>query len=313
MDVRQLEHFAAVAKHLSFTRAAREVHVVQSSLSTSIQALERELGATLFERTSRRVGLTAAGCALLPTAQRILMEVAAARQATAAISDVLRGQVSVGTIQVLTWVDLPAVLGRFQQAHPGVEICLYEATVNELLDELLAGGLDFAYLARDDTPLPAGITALATQEEELVVVVAADHALSQHREVLLADLHSERFVKFEAGAGLQRVVEQLCLDARLKRRITVRVSELELVISLVKVGLGIAILPAGLAQRSGLHQIRIAPARPMRTVALVAREPGPINPAAVALLHELHGDGIYGAGLGLGKTEVSSETVHRRH
>lgn len=300
MEIRQLEHFAAVAKHLSFTRAARDVHVVQSSLSTSVQALERELKVTLFERTTRRVVLTAAGSALLPKAQRILMEVAAARQATSAITAVLRGQVSVGTIQVLTWVDLPAVLGRFQKVHPGVEIRLYEAKVDELLDELLAGDLDFAYLARDDSRLPAGVSVLATQEEELVIVVGPDHPLSQYREVFLPDLHAERFVKFEAGAGLQRVIERLCAEANLHRRINIRVSELELVISLVKSGLGIAILPARLAERSGLNRIRIAPERPLRTVALVAREPGPTNPAAVALLHDLHGDDIFGAGLGLG-------------
>lgn len=299
MDVRQLEHFIAVAKHLSFTRAAREVHVVQSSLSASVQALERELGAPLFERTTRRVVLTAAGSALLPTAHRILTEVAEARRVTAAVSGVLRGRVALGTIQMLTWVDLPSVLGRFQRAHPGVEVGLYESAVDDLLDELLAGTLDLAYVARDHTALPAGIRVLMTHEEELVVVVATDHPLAQHREVLLTDLAAERFVKFQGGAGLQRVVEQLCTDAGLDRRITVRVSELELVLSLVRVGLGISLVPAGVVRDTDLVALRIAPTHPLRAVALVARESGLINPAALALIHELHGDATPGDGTSL--------------
>lgn len=150
MELRQLEHFAAVAKYLSFTRAAREVHVAQSSLSVSVRQLERELEASLFERTTRRVALTPAGRALLPTAQRMLMDVHRARESIAAVSGMLRGQVTVGTIQALTWVDLPAGLSRFHRAHPGVNITLQEAPVDELLDELLAGDLDLAYIARDE-------------------------------------------------------------------------------------------------------------------------------------------------------------------
>jgi DNA-binding transcriptional LysR family regulator len=291
VDTRQLEHFTAVAKHLSFTRAAREVHVVQSSLSASVQALERELGAPLFERTTRRVGLTAAGVALLPRAHRILSEVAAARRMTAEVSGVLRGRVALGTIQMLTCVDLPTVLGSFQRAHPGVEVALYESTVDDLLDDLLAGTLDLAYVARDDTPLPAGTKVLMTYEEELVVVVATDHPLARHRHVLLADLADERFVKFQGGAGLQRVVEQLCADAGLDRNITVRVSGLELLLSMVRRGLGISVVPTGVVRDGDLVRLRIMPSHPLRTVALVARESGLTNPAALALMHALHGAG----------------------
>lgn len=292
MDIRQLEHFAAVAKHLNFTRAAREVHVVQSSLSASVQALERELGAPLFERTTRRVVLTAAGRELLPTAHRILTEVASARRMTAAVAGVLRGRVVLGSIQMLTWVDLPTVLGRFQRAHPGVELGLYESAVDDLLDDLLEGTLDLAYVARDDTPLPAGMKVLRTYEEELVVVVATDHPLALQRQVRLTDLADERFVKFQGGAGLQRVVEHLCAEAGLDRRITVRVSDLGSLLSLVRVGLGISIVPLGLAERTDLVRLRIVPSYPRRTLALVARESGLINPAAQALLYALHGDDI---------------------
>jgi len=289
MELRQLEHFAAVAKYLSFTRAAREVHVAQSSLSVSVRQLERELEASLFERTTRRVALTPAGRALLPTAQRMLMDVHTARESIAAVSGMLCGQVTVGTIQALTWVDLPAGLSRFHRAHPGVNITLQEAPVDELLDELLAGDLDLAYIARDGSRLPEGTSVIATHHEELVVVTAHDHPLAHQHHVLLPDLQQEPFVDFQAGTGLQTVVAQLCAQAGLDRKITLRATQLQLLISLVNLGLGTAIIPAPIAERTDLARIRIAPPRPHRTVALVAREREPSNPAALALLHELHG------------------------
>lgn len=291
MELRQLEHFVAVAKHLSFSRAARDVHVVQSSLSTSVQRLERELGGPLFERTSRRVALTPAGQALLPRAQSVLLELETAKRAVAACTGTLRGQVSLGTIQMLTWVDLPTVLGRFQRSNPGVEVTLYQGRVEELLDKLLAGELDMTFVARDQSRLPAGTTVLATDEEALVVVVAPEHPLARQQQVLLEDLQPQTFIEFEAGAGLQKVVQRLCAEAELDRRILVRVTELELLIPLVDAGLGISILPEGLAQRTELAMVPIGPTVPRRSVALVARESEPTNRAAAALLLELQRHG----------------------
>lgn len=289
MELRQLEHFTAVAKHLSFTRAAREVHVVQSSLSTSVRQLERELGTALFERTTRRVALTPAGWALLPMAQRILLDARAARESVAAVTGMLRGHIAIGTIQVLTWIDLPAALSQFHQAHPGVDITLREAPVDELLDQLLAGDLDLAYVARDESRLSDAVTVLAIRDEELVIVATPGHPLAQQHQVLLPSLQHEPFVDFQAGAGLQMVVERLCDRAGLKRRITLSVTQLDLLVSLVRADLGIAIVPAPVAQRTDLAVIRIAPPRPHRTVALVVRAPQPGNPAALALLREFHG------------------------
>lgn len=289
MELRQLEHFVAVARYLSFTRAADAVSVVQSSLSSSVGKLERELGTLLFERTTRTVSLTPAGWALLPVAQRVLSEVHTAKEAVAAVTGVLRGRLGVGTIQLLTWVDLPASLSRFHQAHPGVEIALGEAPVDELLKELLAGDLDIAYIARDQSRLPETLSVLATWEEELVIIAPRDHPLARQDQVLLSSLGQEPFVDFQAGSGLQKVVERLCEEAHLERHITLSVTQLDLLISLVRVGLGVAIIPAPVAERTDLASIRIAPLVPHRQVALVTRTPQPSNPAAVALLRDLHG------------------------
>ncbi|POH64929.1 LysR family transcriptional regulator [Cryobacterium zongtaii] len=289
MELRQLEHFVAVAKHLSFTRAAHEVSVVQSSLSSSVSKLEHELGTPLFDRTTRTVGLTSAGWALLPVAQRILREIHAAKEAVAAVTGVLRGRLAVGTIQLLSWVDLPLSLSKFHQTHPDVEIALREAPVDELLEEVIIGELDIAYIARDYSKLPDTIAVLATWDEELVIIAPRDHPLARQGQIFLSDLGEEPFVDFQAGSGLQKVVEHLCEQAHLKRHITLSVTQLDLLISLVRSGLGIAIIPAPVARGTDLASIRIAGPVPHRKLALVSRTPQPSNPAAVALLRDVHG------------------------
>jgi len=288
MELRQLAHFVAVSKHHSFTKAAREVHVVQSSLSASIRQLERELGTALFDRTTRHVELSPAGHALLPVARRMLADARTARDEVAAVTGVLRGRVAIGTIQALTWVDLPAALARFGRAHPEVEITLTEAPVDELIDALRTGDLDLAYIARDQSRLPATIEVVTSHEDELVVVTSPGHHLAGRHSIHLTDLEDEPFIDFQAGRGLQAVVVRLFHDAGLDRRITLRVTQLQLLTSLVEHGLGIAILPSPIAEHAGLTRIPITGTHPRRSLALVTRTGGAANPAARALLDELH-------------------------
>src|SRR5258706_2856591 len=115
MELRQLEYFLAVGEERHFTRAAQRVHIVQSGLSASVHALERELGAPLFIRTTRHVELTEEGRALVGEARAVLAAADRARDAVAGVRGLLRGRLSVGTIQALPVVDLPELLGRFRR------------------------------------------------------------------------------------------------------------------------------------------------------------------------------------------------------
>lgn len=284
MELRQLEHFLGVAEHLNFTRAARELHLVQSALSTSIRTLEHELGVRLFERSTRRVYLTAEGAALVPAARRVLHAAKSARDEVDAVRGLVRGRLALGTIQTLTWVDLPALLSSFHRAHAGVEITLQEAPVDRLVAELRAGELDLAFIARDASPLPDDVTVLARHEEELVLVTAPEHRLARAGSAGRADLADEGFIDFQAGTGLQTVVERLCARSGLVRQLACRVTQLDLLLQLVAGGLGVAIVPAPVALRSGLPAVSLDLTQPFRSVALVARGSGPGNPAAQALL-----------------------------
>src|ERR1700684_3599116 len=114
MELRHLEVFVAVAEELSFTRASTRLHLVQSGVSSAVKALERDLGASLFDRDRHRVMLTDAGQVLLPEARATLAGAQGGGRAT----------VTVGTMLSTGPLDLPGLLGRFHRTHPGVAVRL---------------------------------------------------------------------------------------------------------------------------------------------------------------------------------------------
>ncbi len=241
----------AVVTEGSFTAAARRELIVQSALSTSVRNLERELGADLFDRTGRRVVLTEAGRALLPRARALLAGAEEARHAVADVAGLATGRVAIGTIQTLTCVDLPAELATFHRRFPGVQVSVRDAPVGELTEALRAGELDLAYLVPDAGDLPEGLTPYATWQEELVLITAPDHPLATAGRTLIRDLADEPFVDFRAGTGLETAVRRLAAHCGLERRITCDVTQIGLLVDLVRAGIGVAFVPRRIGERAG--------------------------------------------------------------
>jgi DNA-binding transcriptional LysR family regulator len=157
MDLRQLEFFVAVASEKNFTRAAGRLHIVQSGLSASIHALEHELGAALFIRTTRRVELTPIGRAFLVEANRVLAAATDARHVVDEMRGLHRGTLSIGMFHALApLLDIADILGRFRAACPGVEIRLASGGSMKLIERVRGGELDLA-LAQLTGPAPPGL------------------------------------------------------------------------------------------------------------------------------------------------------------
>ncbi len=289
MEIRQLRHFMAVVTEGSFTAAARSELIVQSALSASVRNLERELGADLFDRTGRRVVLTEAGRALVPRARALLAGAEEARHAVADVAGLATGRVAIGTIQTLTCVELPAELATFHRRFPGVQVSVRDAPVGELTEALRAGELDLAYLVPDAGNLPEGLTAYATWREELVLITAPGHPLAVAGRTLIKDLADEPFVDFRAGTGLETAVRRLAAHCGLERRITCDVTQIGLLVDLVRAGIGVAFVPRRIGERAGLPCVEIRQPEPGRTVVLAGRGPRPRNPAAAALADHLTG------------------------
>ena len=146
MELKQLEHFVAVAEEGQFTRAASRCHITRSALSTSIRSLERELDSPLFVRTTRRVALTGAGRVLLGKARRTLAAATSARDSVQAVHGLLRGSLAVGGIATSA-IDQAALLASFRDLHPAVDIRYVRGTSVTLISDVAAARLDVAFVS----------------------------------------------------------------------------------------------------------------------------------------------------------------------
>jgi DNA-binding transcriptional LysR family regulator len=250
VELRHLEYFVAVAEELSFTRASRRLHVVQSGVSSAIQGLERELGAALFDRDRHRVALTEAGQALLPEARATLAAAQAAVDAVGEAAAGLRGTLSIGTMISTASVDVPALLDRFHAQHPGVLVRLrvMPGGSAELAREVISGGLDLALLS---VPREAatGLTIRPLAHEPLALICAARHPLAGKEAVQLDELAEETFVDFPVGWGSRAIVDRAFAAAGIDRQVSFEVADYGTAAGLVSHGLGVAFVPTSAAAR----------------------------------------------------------------
>ncbi|MFF7091235.1 LysR family transcriptional regulator [Streptomyces rubradiris] len=286
MELRHLQHFVAVAEDRHFTRAAERLMVSQSGLSASIRALERELRAPLFVRTTRRVTLTEAGRALLVEAERVLAQVRAAHDAVAAVQGVLRGTLALGTEQCIAGVRVAELLAAFRGRHPDVEIRLRQAGSGELAEEVAAGRLDlaFAYRTRADSDQ---LRSVSLADEPMTVLCHPDHRLAAAPAVLgPRDLTGEVFVDFHPDWGPRRTTDAAFAAAGVRRTVALEVNDVHSLLDLVDENLGIAVVP-----RHFRHKRPALTALPLKgtgetryeTVALLPPERA-TSPAARALV-----------------------------
>ncbi|MFK4272387.1 LysR family transcriptional regulator [Streptomyces milbemycinicus] len=264
MELQQMRYVIAVAETNSFTRAAERCLVVQSALSHQISRLEKELGARLFERTSRRVRLTPAGAAFLPAARQCLDAAERAAAEVAAAVGEVRGRLAVGLIPTVTAVDIPGALRDFRQRYPQVRIGLRVGASEDLVEQVKQGALDVAFLGLPTTSRPQGVAAHELARDRLVAVVAPDHPLADEPEVDLRRLATEVFVDLPAGTAGRAQSDQAFSAAGLGRDVAFEVTTADFIGRLVGQGLAIAMLPSAyVPQLTGVTTIDVtdAPAR----------------------------------------------------
>ncbi|CAM3333706.1 LysR family transcriptional regulator [Mycobacterium intermedium] len=262
MELRQLEYFLAVADNLSFTRAARQLNVVQSGVSATIKALERELGAELFVRHPTGTALTPAGQELRPHARATLDAARAAKDAVNATRGAVRGAVTVGTLTSITVIDLPALLAELHRRHPEVLVQLRAASAGSagLARQLRDGDLDIAFLVFTGAP-PTDLRARLVAAVPLLLVVPAGHPLASRGEVPLSALAGLPFVDSPPGYGTRAVVDKAFAAAGVERTVTIEVADLGTAAGYIRNGLGVGFLSWSILDGiddSGLVTVRIA-------------------------------------------------------
>lgn len=254
MDPRRLEAFIALAQELNFTRAAQRLHITQSTLSASMKALEVELGVALFDRSTRSVALTDSGRALLPHA-RLAIEAA---RASVHPSDGLTGNLTVGMLNGLKLVDVPALAGEFQRRHPGVQLRLQTSRrgTGELIERINEGSIDVAFVGANVFDPKLRVNPIRSYQ--LHLITAAGHPLAQRPQVNLAEIAREPFIDMPLGFGQRVVIDEAFAQQSLTRSVLVEVADLTTVPDYVAHGLGVALLPPELITANG-HRLTSVP------------------------------------------------------
>lgn len=230
-----------VARTLNVTRSAERLNFAQSSVTEQIQGLERDIGATLFERRGRRLRLTAAGERLLAYADRMLALAAEARTEVAAASgSAVTTTVRLAAPETLCAQRLPAVLARLRGRTPHVRLAVRAASRAELHRAIPDGAADVC-LGIGDAPADRAVVAEALAPEPLVLVAAASHPLADRDAVSVEALRSTTWLATERGCAYREAFER-GLGAGTPSPVA-EVSSIRSLAACVAAGEGIALVP----------------------------------------------------------------------
>ena len=252
VTLRQLRAFALVAQHLSFVRAATELHLTPSAVSLQIKELEQAVALTLFSRAGRNISLTRAGELLLVDVNRALLALNDAHDTIARLRGPETGVVSVGMVRNAKYF-VPRLLAHFHTAHPGVEPRLSDGNREQLVHQLCSGEVDVAVMGEPPGELDTRGVAFAPQP--LGIVAAPGHPLANERRVAVDALGDYEFSVREPGSGTRAAMERFFRDARISPTRVMELNSNETIKQAVIANMGLAFLSlhtAGLELQGGL-------------------------------------------------------------
>ena len=246
MELRQLEYFVAVAEEANFTRAAARVHISQSGVSAQVRALEKELGAELFDRSGRAARLTEAGREAMPWAKAALESVAGLRQTVDQVQGLVRGHLTIGMITGCEVGPLFAALADFHREYPAIELELAEDNSDQLVVGVRVSLYDIALVGLAGET-PEHLASQVISRESLVALAPPDSEVAALKEVTLLDLTAYPLVTLPEGTGIRTVFDEAFLSKGLIPDLALAASAPGAVADLAARGLGIAVLSESMA------------------------------------------------------------------
>ncbi|MBV8191727.1 MAG: LysR family transcriptional regulator [Alphaproteobacteria bacterium] len=287
VSARQLEAVLALVEYGSFIAAAAYLRLSQPTLTRIVKRLEAALGVRLFDRSTRRVQVTAAGREFAAVAERMLADLGITVQSVREVAQERRGLVVLASVMSVAGAALPRLIAAYRADRPGVEIHVRESVHGSVMEDVRSGVADFGIGYIDELPDYAVGTALG--RETFCVVVPARHKLVGRHKVGLADLVEQTIVALPTDSRTRRTIDAAAAMAGVPLRQMVMVTQIATLLSLVAAGAGVGIVPRGAIrgpQARGLGTVPLEP-RLVRRIGLIAlreREPTPAASGLFALL-----------------------------
>jgi DNA-binding transcriptional LysR family regulator len=240
LTLRQLQCFSAVAKNLSYTKAAQELHLTQPAVSMQIRQLEQQAGLALTEQFGKQVHLTEAGEEVYRYARSILNEIKEMDDVLDRLKGFSGGRLKIAAISSANYFA-PKLLGTFQQRFPDVIVSMDVTNQKAVLALVLDNEVDMAIMGQP--PKDSQVEAIPFMDNPLVIVARPDHRLAGRKRIALKELEKEVFLTREPGSGTRGAMERFFREQKLKLTTGMGMGSLSSIKQGVQAGLGLGLLP----------------------------------------------------------------------
>jgi len=291
LSIRHLRAFVAVAECGSFTQAAAQLHLTQSTLTATIKQLEEQVGLVLLDRTTRRVYLSAEGERFLPVARGLLSNFDTALSDLQAIAAGQSGQVGIATSPSVLSQLLPSVIARFHEQHPAVGIHLRDDSAGGIEQRVLSNEMDFGIGGNHSHHIELDYHPVL--RDRYGVILPDEHPLLTEDELEWEQLADSQLIYLTSDTGIRAQLSRMPDD--IPGGITlegplIEVSNPAGLAELVKEGIGIAVLPALAATTASVGSLNFVPlSTPVieREINIITRKGRTLSPAAARIIHSL--------------------------
>jgi len=291
IGIRHLHAFIEVARCGSFTRAAQHLHLTQSALTATIKQLELDAGLSLFDRTTRRVVLSAEGERFMPVAERLASDFNAALDDLRARAELQQGRVSLAGSPSVVMRLLPSALTQFRALYPAIQIGIRDESAGSLEQRVLNNEVDFAIAGNHSQQPELEYSPLLRDRYGLVV--PRDHALACARTLSWQQLPADDLLLLSEDTGIRAQLTRFSQSGQIPislERVQIEVSNPAGMAALISQGLGITLLPALAADTHSFADLSFVPlSNPLleREICIITRKGRALSPAAAALLHTI--------------------------
>jgi LysR family transcriptional regulator, low CO2-responsive transcriptional regulator len=239
--LRQLKVFEAVARNLSFSRAAEELHLTQPAVSTQVRKLEEHAGLPLFEQLGKKIHLTPAGAQMLQSSRAIIQQFQEVEEAMTQFKGVSGGKLNVTVISAGDYF-FPRLLVEFARRHSGVTLNFGVCNREELLGQLAENRTDLAIMVRP--PIDADTLAEPFAPHPYVIVAAPDHPLAAKKRIPVSRIAREPFIVREKGSDTWNSMEDAFGTHLAQLNIAMEIKSTETIKQAVMAGMGVSFLSA---------------------------------------------------------------------
>ncbi|MBI9051200.1 MAG: LysR family transcriptional regulator [Anaerolineaceae bacterium] len=239
MDLKQLAYFVKVAELESFSAAADELYISQSSLSKQIMALEKNLGVQLFDRSKRQITITPAGKAILPHTKKMIVNYQSLIHEVAPFK--ITPTLSIIAIPVIAQYNIASLIARFKKKYPDIQLLLEEREAAEILPALNSHEFDLGFL-RDNYLDKNQYDAIEVSKDKFMVIFSKNHPFAKKKLISMTELSDENFIMFDKGTSVHELTVEACHQAGFEPRIFYASLRIESILGLVASNSGVALM-----------------------------------------------------------------------